>query len=295
MSSSEEQHADGDAGSPDAVDLTNWHCTPTGQEGTPATCSDSLDNDCNGLTDCADPVCSGIGNCPICGQVQHPLGQPLALPDGVGTTACTTDAQCPQGQHCFAIPGNHDGNPMECRESYTSSVNFTGFGVTQKLVAVSNIQAVCVTMEHSWMRDLQIDLIAPSGEKIALTQFQGQSGGEVYLGLANDCDSTTSPVPGTGMEYCWKPTATNIDWIDYVNQGHTMASATGCDGQQHPELPPGDYQASSPWTNLIGATLDGDWTIRVTDLWPADNGYIFKWSIAFDPTIVQDCSGSHIQ
>ena len=30
---------------------------------TETNCADGLDNDCNGLTDCADPVCSGKGNC----------------------------------------------------------------------------------------------------------------------------------------------------------------------------------------------------------------------------------------
>ena len=46
---------------------------------------------------------------------------------------------------------------------------------------------------------------------------------------------------------------------------------------------------------LIGAPLNGDWTIFVQDKWAIDNGFIFKWSINFDPTIVQDCSGPIIQ
>jgi subtilisin-like proprotein convertase family protein len=45
----------------------------------------------------------------------------------------------------------------------------------------------------------------------------------------------------------------------------------------------------------MGAPLNGDWTIYIQDKWAIDNGYVFSWSIAFDPTLVQDCSGPIIQ
>jgi subtilisin-like proprotein convertase family protein len=83
--------------------------------------------------------------------------------------------------------------------------------------------------------------------------------------------------------------------LDYANSGGMMASVMSCLGFDTDELPPDNYQASGKWTSLVGATLNGDWEIRVADLWPIDNGYIFSWSIAFDPTIVQDCSGPPIQ
>jgi parallel beta-helix repeat protein len=43
---------------------TTTQCVPTGPENTSPTCSDMIDNDCNGLIDCADPSCSGIFPCP---------------------------------------------------------------------------------------------------------------------------------------------------------------------------------------------------------------------------------------
>ena len=268
-------------------------CVVTGPENTPAECSDGVDNNCNGLIDCDDPSCSGIGNCPVCGQVQHPLSTPLALPDGVGDTACSTDANCPAGQHCFSIPGNDDGNPKECRASYISTLNFTAFGPTQKLVAVSNIQSVCVTIDHTWMRDLQIDLVAPSGQSIALDQFAGQTGGDVFLGQGND--DADDGTPGVGSDYCWTPTATNADWIDYANSNAPMNMINSVAFGSVDSLPAGNYKASAAWTGLIGATLNGGWELRVTDLWPLNYGYIFKWSIAFDPSIVTNCSGPVIQ
>ena len=55
-------------------------------------------------------------------------------------------------------------------------------------------------------------------------------------------------------------------------------------------MPPGDYQSAENWSNLIGAPLNGEWTLSVTDLWGSDNGYIFEWSITFDANTVEDCS-----
>src|SRR5690349_5112979 len=72
----------------------NGNCTTPGAENTPAACSDGIDNDCDGVVDCADPDCSGIGNCPVCGMVQHPTGAPVDLPDGIIGSTCTSDAQC---------------------------------------------------------------------------------------------------------------------------------------------------------------------------------------------------------
>ena len=233
-----------------------------------------IDNDCDGLTDCNDPDCSGVGTCPVCGMVQHPLSTPLALPDGDGA-----------------------GPP------YTSKLHFDGFGPTQRFTDPSNIISVCVTMEHSWIRDLQIELHSPPGlgggppKVLTLSKQLGNScpgtaGSvcEVYLGQANDSDDAENPIPGVGAEYCWKPAATNPPMLQYANMGMTMLSFNGV-----AELPPGDYQAIDPWSALNDAPLNGDWEFWIQDRWAIDNGFIFKWSIAFDPALVVDCSGPVIQ
>ena len=232
-------------------------------------CDNAVDDDGDGRTDCSDPDCSGIGACPVCGAVENPEATPLALPDGIGTGAmCSTDAQCTTAgaPNCVA---------KECHDSYNSQLNFIGFPDDAKLTDSSKLLKVCVTMEHSWLRDLQIELITPDGAVFILHKFVDRSGGETFLGNANDADDASSPVAGTGMDYCWTPTAptTMID------------AATG-----H-QLTPGDYKAVAPWTALTGSSLNGTWEMRVTDLWAIDNGFLFKWSIAFDPSLVSDCAG----
>ncbi len=254
-------------GGDDNTTVDSGPCTPTA-EGDVTTCSDGIANDCDGLTDCADPNCSGVGTCPVCGMVEHPLAQPLALPDGAGA-----------------------GPP------YTSKLHFTGFGATQTFTDPSNIQKVCVNMEHSWIRDLQMELHSPDGKIVTLSKQEGNqcpttAGAvcEVYLGQANDSDTAENPVPGVGADYCWSPTATHIPMLPYADAGMPMLQFNGV-----AELPPGDYQAQDPWTNFNGAPLNGDWTIFIQDKWAIDNGYVFSWSISFDPTLVQDCSGQIIQ
>ena len=274
------------------TDGNGINCTPTGPENTPAACSDGIDNDCNGLVDCNDPHCSGIGSCPVCGMVEHPLGTPFFLPDGVTSgTACTTNAQCSGSTpNCILF-----GSPLagECHGSYTSSVTFTAFAQGQQLMQPSDILGVCANMEHEWIRDLQIELLSPSGQMIRLNAMEGRTGGEVYLGEPYDEDGGGQMGPHVGYDYCWRPTATKPDMLTYANTA-TLPNYTDAQGS-HPQLPAGDYSASDPWSTLVGATLNGQWTLRITDLWSIDVGYVHSWKIEFNPMIVQNCSGPVIQ
>ena len=265
-----------------------------GTENTPEACSDGIDNDCDGLYDCQDPECSGIGNCPVCGTVEHPTGMPVDLPDGTCgcdpndpscDCTCSSTAQCaahmPAGQLCYASIG-------ECRESYTSKLHFMGFAQGQQMMATSDIVSVCVNMSHEWVRDLEIDLVSPDGKRFALDKFEGQDCPtgpcEVFLGHPADSDDDCPGCVEQGFDYCWTPTATNKPVIDYANASMPMMQYQGTD-----MLPPGNYQASDPWSALIGSTLNGDWTIEVTDLWPIDAGKLHSWTLSFNPNIVQTC------
>jgi subtilisin-like proprotein convertase family protein len=263
--------ADDDDGGDDAPGIdapTGGDCVPRAEM-----CGDGIDNDCDLRTDCGDPDCSGVGSCPVCGAVENPESQPLALPDGTSqSTPCTTNAQCSGGApNCVQD---------ECHASYTSSLNFIGFPMYSLLADENKLLSVCVKMEHSWLRDLQIDLIPPDGRVIELHAFVDRIGGEIFLGEANDADSAGSPVPGVGYQYCWKPGGQRI-----------MLDTPTVDMGGNATLPAGDFKSVTPWAGMVGSPLNGNWTIRVTDLWSIDNGFMFEWSIAFDPTLVVDCSG----
>jgi hypothetical protein len=252
-------------------------------------CTDGIDNDQDGRIDCQDPDCSGRDGCPVCGEVENPLGQPFALPDGVGageTTTCSTNAECTN----VMLPNCISGAVKECHASYVSTLNFIGFPANATLTDPSKLLEVCVTMEHSWIRDLQIELVPPDGRVFIMHKFLDRIGGEVYAGAANDTDSDDNPVPGQGAKYCWTPTATDL-WVGGPNGTDPLTNGPTQSFNGHLELVPGNYRTASPWNSLTGSPLNGMWSLRVTDLWPIDNGYVFDWSIKFDPTLVVDCSG----
>jgi len=159
-------------------------------------------------------------------------------------------------------------------ELYETSIFFTEFSPGQILVNANDLESICVTIEHSWMRDIEITLTCPSGQSIILHDHPGNFGNEVFLGEPNDNDNF-NPVPGLGYDYCWTPNAPNPTWIEYAN---TTLGGSGT-------LPPGDYSTFDPISNLLGCPLNGEWTIGVVDLWPADNGYIFNWSLKFQDAI----------
>ncbi|MBP7822109.1 MAG: proprotein convertase P-domain-containing protein, partial [Saprospiraceae bacterium] len=162
-----------------------------------------------------------------------------------------------------------DGNGA----SYQTSINFTDFGPGQFLTNVNDLISICAVMEHSYMRDIEIKLTCPDNTTVTLHNFAGTTGGQVFLGEPYEDDEGQDPIPGLGYEYCWTPTATNGTFIEYAN-----ANLPGT-------LPAGNYESFTPLSNLVGCPLNGDWTIKVTDSWPIDNGYIFSWSINFAPSL----------
>jgi hypothetical protein len=239
-----------------------------------------------------------------CGMVDQPQSTPLALPDtneGNENPSCTTASSCPaQAPNCVITADTVDtGGPGFCAQSYTDTLNFVGFGSGETLTDPDHqLIAICATMEHSWVGDLQIEIMSPDGKTAALRQFHGREGGDMFLGHANDCDSDDDPVPGVGYKYCWTMSATDTL---LTSDNESCGAPSGCESWDDPcdggaeVVPAGNYQPDVAFDALEGAQLDGDWTFRVTDLWAVDNGFLFDWSIQFDPSLVADCSQPIIQ
>ena len=154
--------------------------------------------------------------------------------------------------------------------AYETGIAFTNFSPGQVLTDINDLIDICVIMEHSYMRDLEISLTCPDGTNVILHNFGGTTGGEVFLGEPFEADEGFNPpIPGVGYEYCWTPGSTNGTWLEYANANNPGT------------LPPQDYESFDPLTDFLGCPLNGEWTISVQDLWGVDNGYIFEWSITF--------------
>ena len=164
--------------------------------------------------------------------------------------------------------------------AYTSKLYVDQFPVGSVLTNVSDFLGICISMEHSWMRDLEIKLTCPSGNSIILHNHMGNTGGEVFLGEPNETDEASpQPIPGVGYEYCFSDNAFNGTFLEYAN-----SVLTG--GTLDNTMPEGEYDSFDDFSNLLGCSLNGEWEISIEDLWGIDNGFLFSWSLNFDGSIL---------
>ena len=172
-----------------------------------------------------------------------------------------------------AIPAADFGDgiylPDDQSAGFSSPLTFTQLEPGAVLTDISDLVSVCVSMEHSFMGDLVINLTCPNGQTVI---FHQQGGGGTFLGNALDGE-TEPPTPGECWDYCWSPSATNGTWAD--NAGVSP-------------LPSGTYESLFPMSQLVGCPLNGTWTINVADLWGADDGFICAWHIEFAPELYPD-------
>jgi hypothetical protein len=122
--------------------------------------------------------------------------------------------------------------------SYNTAITVNCFNSSQTVQTASDIQNICLNMEHSFVGDLQIRIICPNGQAQILKSYP--SGGGTYLGCPLDDPATG---PGTGRNYCFTPTATTL----LVNGG-----TSNCGSPSNASITAGNYMPQQPFTNLIG-------------------------------------------
>lgn len=173
--------------------------------------------------------------------------------------------------YSYANSGDTTFLPDGSGASYSTDLAVGGFSTGQTVTSASDILSICLNMEHSYLGDLDIELVCPNGASIFLEEYPGGAG--VFLGGAIDDGTNT---PGIGWDYCWENSNPNGTMDDYVSNNGLGSGDT---------LPATTYQAVDPFSNLIGCPLNGNWTIVVTDNLGVDNGYIFGWSVNFEPSL----------
>lgn len=153
----------------------------------------------------------------------------------------------------------------------------TGFESGTQITSASDITSICVEMEHSFIGDLLITLTCPTGQNVVLHQ---QGGGSVNLGVAVQADNVDCNIPetmGIPYTYCFTPTA-NQTWVQAVNSGAVNGNI----------LPAGDYAPVGSLDNLVGCPTNGTWSLNITDLWAADDGTVFSFSLNLNPDFYPD-------
>lgn len=220
--------------------------------------------------------------------------QVSTTPDFTGTqsnadTICLHTTTLLHGE-AHAVPGIYDCAPPVADTtflpdgsgaSYTTSIPVQCFAFGTTLTNPSQIQGICLNMEHSYLGDLEIKISCPNNQTAILKQYPG--GGSTFLGQPND-PGPGDLIPGIGSDYCFANTAT---WGTMLGMAANTVPVTGmAPGTPGNSMISGTYTSFQSFTNLIGCPLNGNWTITVTDNLLSDNGYIFNWGINFDPTLL---------
>src|SRR3989339_381942 len=91
------------------------------------------------------------------------------------------------------------GHPIE------TTITNSHFLPDQTISSITDVASVCLNIEHSYIGDLTIWLICPSGQYLNILTYPNGYG-STYFGQPIDIDSNTAP--GVGATYCWTPTAT---------------------------------------------------------------------------------------
>ncbi len=162
--------------------------------------------------------------------------------------------------------------------SYATSIRLTNFTPGQTLTDYRELEKIFVEIEHSFARDLEIDITCPNGQSAILHQYEGQQGSQIRLGQPVEENQGEPFQLGVGAEYAWTPNATRSNWLLYADSLNAEPL----------NLPPGNYQPFNSLAQLEGCPLNGEWTLNIEDRWVFDNGFLFSWGIQFAPQLYPD-------
>ncbi len=128
-----------------------------------------------------------------------------------------------------------------------SSIEVAGFSTT--LLGPNNFNSVCINIDHPWVDDIDVLLVAPNGEFVELTSDNGLSGNN------------------------YEQTCFTLDAAIPINDPGATPPFTG------DWLPEGDLSA------LWDSPVNGTWQLVVRDDSPGFTGSLIDWSISFQPSL----------
>lgn len=235
----------------------------------------------------------------------------IVLNSNVSTLAVNDTIFLPDGTYC---------EPNGC--SYRSPVTFTDFSPNAHINSVEDIYYLRLNIEHSYCKDIYINLTCPNGQKADILKYGGWSSynecaslipeesrgwsgsilglfggnntdGYCDFGKANHndnspkCSSQVNPY-GTGWNYCWSNN-TNQNYGYAPGDGsliyRSVNTHNGSLDSSHVAERTHFYHPDESFSSLIGCPMNGNWYIEVMDGLSQDNGYIYGWELALAPEL----------
>ncbi|MBL6875575.1 MAG: gliding motility-associated C-terminal domain-containing protein [Chitinophagales bacterium] len=144
----------------------------------------------------------------------------------------------------------------------------TGYQQGAQILAVNDLIEVCLDIEHSYIGDLDIVLVCPSGQSVSLIDFTPPNAFSNELGISAFVGQ------GVPFTYCWSPLST------------AGSIAGGQPALVNDPVLAGTYEATGNWANLIGCPLNGIWEIQIFDDFGGDDGHTFGASASFNPALL---------
>ncbi|MCB9188500.1 MAG: gliding motility-associated C-terminal domain-containing protein [Flavobacteriales bacterium] len=184
----------------------------------------------------------------------------------------------------FTIPGifgNQLFLPDGSGQNYQTDILISGFPAGSTLQNAGDLVELCISMEHSFLGDLEMMLQCPNGQDVVIFNSYtgnglvagGFGGGGTYLGGANDSGSSL----GVCEEYCFSEDGSALP--AWVNGYNTVAASGPSTGSM---VEPGTYNPEESFLSaLAGCPINGNWTLVVRDNLGIDDGWICSWGITF--------------
>jgi len=235
------------------------------------------------------------------------LGEQTQLIGGV-TPQDTVGVAIPAGQ--FQLGGSFAGLtylPDGSGQQYQAPIDINGFPTGSTITNAQDLNQVCITMEHSYLGDLEIALECPNGTQVPLVNSYdnlggfipgGTSGGGTFLG--HPYDDFGGGGAGVGWEYCFSSVFNTIGGSMTQNLGSTVAvpAVPANPPTQPTPLSAGNsidpslvYEPEASFAGFAGCPVNGQWTIIVQDNIGTDDGWIFEWGLFFDPSFFPGSTG----
>ena len=231
-------------------------------------CAADTDNDgiCDDVDDCVGVfdecgICNGPGAIYECGCSDIPEGDCDCEGNqldvvGVCGGTCIGDIEgdgiCDCFEEAVEVPFGIWDTPGECNQ-----LSLQVSGAPEEAA----VEELFVNMEHSFLGDLDVIFICPSGVELKAAAWPGPG---TFLGEPVDNDA--DPSPGVGYDYAWNADPTFGTWAD---------EPAGPGGS----LPSGSYTPVDDWSVLEECPVNGVWQLVICDFWASDNGFLFNWGV----------------